>query len=138
MCRKTDRITGAGGGLFDISIELLLFFFRIGGLLVLSPLDEDRLLGSLFSISWTLWLISAASGQCLPILCSKAVVEEVLKSPRARRRRPWLRQASTAAQRDVTEPDSSCTYLRVTASSITCLTSFLTLAISRSLKSSGQ
>lgn len=117
-------------------IELLLFFFTIGGLLVLSPLEDDRLFGSLHSMSCTFWLMSAASGQCLAILCSSAVVDDVLNRPRARRRRPWLRHASTAEHRDVTEPDSSWTNFRVTASSMICFTSFLTVAISRSFWSS--
>lgn len=60
----------------------------------------------------------------LATLCSRAVVEDVLNRPRARRRSPWDRQASTAEQSDVTDPDSSWIYFLVTASSITCLTSF--------------
>lgn len=71
----------------------------------------------------------------LATLCSSAVVDEVLNKPRARLRKPWLRQASTAAHSEVTEPDSSWMYFLVTASSITCFTSFLTAAISFSLKS---
>lgn len=71
----------------------------------------------------------------LATLCSSAVVEEVLKRPRALRLRPWPRQASTAAHSDVTAPESSRTPRRVTASSITCFTSRFTLPMRRSLKS---
>jgi len=116
-----------------VDIELLLLFFSIGGRWKLSLLLEDRLLGSLASISCTILLMCSASGQLLAILCSSAVVEEVLNRPRARRRSPWLRQASTAPHSEVTELLSSWTYFLVTASSISCFTSFFTLAISRSL-----
>lgn len=51
----------------------------------------------------------------LAILCKSAVVELVLKRPRARRLRPWPRQASTAPQSAVTPPLSSWTNFRVTA-----------------------
>lgn len=127
----THFTTGGGGLLFVM--DVLLFFFKIGGLLVLSLLDDDRLLGSLCSMSCTRLLMYCASGQCLATLCNNAVVDDVLNRPRARRRKPWLKQASTAAHKAVTEPDSSWTNFRVTASSITCFTSFLTEAISRSL-----
>lgn len=126
-------MVGAGAGLFVI--DVLLFFFSIGGLLVLSLLDDERFVGSVFSISCTFRLIYWASGQCLATLCNNAVVDDVLNRPNARRRNPWLKHASTAAHNDVTEPDSSWTNFRVTASSIICFTSFLTAAISRSLKS---
>lgn len=126
-------IVGAGAGLFVI--DVLLFFFSIGGLLVLSLLDDDRFVGSALSMSCTFRLMYCASGQCLATLCNNAVVDDVLNRPSARRRNPWLKHASTAAHSDVTEPDSSWTNFRVTASSIICFTSFLTAAISRSLKS---
>lgn len=127
------HLTTGGGELFVI--DVLLFFFNIGGLLVLSLLDDDLLVGSLCSMSCTFLLIHCASGQLLATLCNNAVVDDVLNKPRARRRRPWLKHASTAAHNDVTEPDSSWTNFRVTASSITCFTSFLTIEISRSLYS---
>lgn len=126
-------IVGAGAGLFVI--DVLLFFFSIGGLLVLSLLDDERFDGSAFSMSCTFRLMYWASGQCLATLCNNAVVDDVLNRPNARLRNPWLKHASTAAHNDVTEPDSSWTNFRVTASSIICFTSFLTAAISRSLKS---
>lgn len=125
-------IIGAGA---EFVIDVLLFFFSIGGLLVLSLLDDERFVGSAFSMSCTLRLMYWASGQCLATLCNNAVVDDVLNKPSARRRNPWLKHASTAAHNDVTEPDSSCTNFRVTASSIICFTSFLTAAINRSLKS---
>lgn len=116
-----------------VDMELLLPFFSIGGRLKLSLLEDERLLGSFDSMSCTILLMCSASGHDLAILCKRAVVEDVLKRPRARRRSPWLRQASTAPQSEVTELLSSCTYFLVTASSISCFTSFLTLAMSRSL-----
>lgn len=126
-------MVGAGAGLFVI--DVLLFFFSIGGLLVLSLLDDERFAGSAFSMSCTFRLMYWASGQCLATLCNNAVVDDVLNRPNARRRNPWLKHASTAAHNEVTEPDSSWTNFRVTASSMICFTSFLTAAISRSLKS---
>lgn len=39
---------GVGDGTIVVT-ELLLFFFKIGGLLVLSPLEEDLLFGSALS-----------------------------------------------------------------------------------------
>lgn len=69
-------------------MELLLLFFSIGGRWKLSLLLEERLLGSLASISCTSLLMCSASGQLLAILWSSAVVDEVLNRPRARRRRP--------------------------------------------------
>lgn len=56
--------TGGVWGGVVVETELLLPFFRIGGLFVLSLLDEDRLFGSLFSMSCTFLLMQAASGQC--------------------------------------------------------------------------
>lgn len=116
-----------------VDMELLLPFLSIGGRLKLSLLDDERLLGSFASISCTILLMCSASTHDLAILCKSAVVDDVLKRPSARRRNPWLRQASTAPQSEVTELLSSCTYFLVTASSISCFTSFLTLAMSRSL-----
>lgn len=127
-------MVGAGAGLFVI--DVLLFFFSIGGLLVLSLLDDERFVGSACSMSCTLRLMYCASGQCLATLCSNAVVDDVLNKPSARRRNPWLKHASTAAHNDVTEQDSSWTNFLVTASSMICFTSFFTVAINRSLKSS--
>lgn len=124
------------GGPTLFVMDVLLFFFSIGGLLVLSLLDDERFVGSAFSMSNTFLLIKCASGQCLATLCKSAVVDDVLNKPNARRRNPWLKHASTAAHNDVTEADCSCTNFRVTASSITCFTSFFTVATSRSLKSS--
>lgn len=135
--KKTENshLTVWGGGLALFVIDVLLFFFKIGGLLVLSLLDDERFVGSACSMSKTFLLILCASGQCLATLCKRAVVDDVLNNPSARRRRPWLKHASTAAHNDVTDADCSCTNFRVTASSITCFTSFLTAATSRSLKS---
>lgn len=75
------------------------------------------------------------NGHTFAILCNNAVVEEVLNRPNALRLSPWMRQASTAPHKLVTAPDSSCTNFFVTASSINCFTSFLTIAISFSLNS---
>lgn len=58
-------------------------FFLSVGFVTLSLLLDDLRLGSAFSISWTFLEIAAASGQCLAILCNKAVVEDVLNRPRA-------------------------------------------------------
>jgi hypothetical protein len=63
------------------------FFLRVG-LVMLSLLLDDLLLGSAFSISWTLFDIRAASLLCLAILWRSAVVELVLKRPRALRLKP--------------------------------------------------
>lgn len=47
-----------GGVVADVFIiDVLLFFFNMGGLLVLSPLDDERFVGSAFSISRTLRLM---------------------------------------------------------------------------------
>jgi hypothetical protein len=73
--------------------------------------------------------------QWLLILWSKAVVELVLNNPKARRRKPWLKHASTAPQSETTVELSSWTNFFVTLSSMICLTSFFTLAINRSLNS---
>lgn len=127
---------GVGRGCKAVVTDpVLLFFFNLGGFVRLSLLEELLLFGSLCSISSTFVLIKSASGQCLAILCSSAVVEDVLKSPKVRRLSPWLKHASTAAHKDVTDPDSSCTYFFVTASSINCFTSFFTFEISLSLLS---
>ena len=80
--------------------------------------------------------MSAAASQLRPILCSSAVVELVLKRPSARRRRPCDRQASTEAHSAVMHAESSWVNLRVTASSISCLTSFLTAPTRRAFSSS--
>lgn len=130
---EADAEDVLAAALVPVDIELLLLFLSIGGRWKLSLLLEERLLGSLASISCTSLLMCSASGQLLAILCSSAVVEEVLNRPNALRRRPWLRQASTAPHNEVTELLSSWTYFLVTASSISCFTSFFTLAISRSL-----
>lgn len=50
IIRVTTYLTVVTGGLV-VDMEFVLFFFRMGGLLVLSPLDDDRLVGSLFSMS---------------------------------------------------------------------------------------
>lgn len=125
------------GDVVDVPPTELLedFFVKIGGLIMLSLDDDDLLLGSVASISCTFLLTYAASMQWLLILCSNAVVELVLKRPRALRRNPWLKHDSTAPQRDTTVELSSCTNFFVTLSSIICLTSFFTLAINRSLNS---
>lgn len=111
------------------------FFVSSGGLMMLSLDDEDRLLGSAASMSWIFLLMYAASMQWLLILWSRAVVELVLKSPNALRRKPWLRHASTEPHSETTVELSSCTNFFVTLSSMICLTSFFTLAINRSLNS---
>uniref|UniRef100_A0A6B0UP34 Uncharacterized protein n=1 Tax=Ixodes ricinus TaxID=34613 RepID=A0A6B0UP34_IXORI len=80
--------------------------------------------------------MAAAGSKFLAILCSSAVVELVLKSPRARRLRPCERHASTAAHRDVMVLLSSWTNFLVTASSMICFTSFLTVLSNLSLASS--
>lgn len=119
--------------------ELLdAFFVNMGGLIILSLDDDDLLLGSVPSMSCTFLLTNAASVQWLLILCSKAVVELVLNSPKALRRKPWLRQASTAPHNDTTVELSSCTNFFVTLSSMICFTSFFTLAINRSLNSTSE
>lgn len=38
-------------GVLVVDMEFVLFFLSIGGLLVLSPLEDDLLVGSLFSMS---------------------------------------------------------------------------------------
>lgn len=79
---------GIAGCTAAVTEPVLLFFFRIGGFVRLSLLDEHRLLGSLFSSSSTRLLIVSASLHVFAILCSKAVVDDVLKRPRARRFSP--------------------------------------------------
>lgn len=84
-----DTYFGVGSGCIPVVTEpVLLFFFKIGGFVRLSLLEELLLFGSLCSISSTFVLIKSASGQCLAILCSNAVVEEVLNNPKVRRLRP--------------------------------------------------
>ena len=101
-----------------------------------SPLLELRLPGSAASSSCSRAEMSAAASQLRPILCSSAVVELVLKSPSARLRRPCDRQASTEAHRAVMHAESSWVNFLVTASSISCLTSFLTAPMRRAFSSS--
>lgn len=83
-------LTVGGGDVDDelFVIDVLLFFFNIGGLFVLSPLDDERFVGSTLSMSSTFLLMKSASGQCLATLCNSAVVDDVLNSPSARRRKP--------------------------------------------------
>jgi len=78
--------------------EFFLVSCGLTSLLVLSPLDEERRLGSEFSMSCTICEMLPAGAKLLPTLCSSAVVELVLKRPSARRRSPCDRHASTAAE----------------------------------------
>lgn len=59
------------------------FFFNVG-LLTLSLLLLDRRFTLTFSSCWTFLEMRSASAQCLAILWSSAVVEEVLNRPKAR------------------------------------------------------
>lgn len=58
LCDNNENyLTVWGGGLALAVIDVLLFFFKIGGLLVLSLLDDDRFVGSVFSMSKTFLLM---------------------------------------------------------------------------------
>jgi hypothetical protein len=86
--------------LLELRTPLAEFFLVSCGfisLFVLSLLEEERRLGSEFSMSWTICEIQPAGPKFLPTLCKRAVVELVLKRPSARRRSPCDRHASTAA-----------------------------------------
>jgi hypothetical protein len=106
---RNHKYLGMGGGdksdvdeqLLMVSTPLAEFFLVSCGfmsLLVLSPLEDERLFGSEFSMSCTNCDMEPAGAKLLPTLCSSAVVELVLKRPSARRRSPCDRHASTAAE----------------------------------------